>query len=141
MLKFLEQTDAEIKREQVSLKDEQSNLEAQLQGEKLSKGKIRLDEWRKQGYGLAIPSLVKEYLKQAVAAKVNHELLMQMPIFGIAFHVNDLGIIGGFGLLVLLLWMRVAVDGEIGCLREVLRQTKRFAEGVPPGDTRIQVSY
>jgi hypothetical protein len=43
----------------------------------------------------------------------DYELLVHLPIFGVVFHINDLGIIGGFSIFVLLLWMRASLEEEL----------------------------
>jgi hypothetical protein len=46
-----------------------------------------------------------------------HERHIHLPFFGILLHVNDLGLLGGFAIFIVLLWMRSALDDELRNLR------------------------
>jgi len=94
--------------------------------------KKRLDDAEPPGVGKLVvekelggpiadsPEVMLKLIETTVSAKLNNslrlrdenELLVHIPTFGIAFHINDLGILGGFGAFVLLLWMRASLDEE-----------------------------
>jgi len=65
----------------------------------------------------------REYLQEATAkAYVENILTVKAPFFGIAFDVNDLGVIGGLGLVIILLVMRYSLSREIKNLNVTLRE-------------------
>ncbi len=54
--------------------------------------------------------------------------LIKVPFFGVAFDVDDVGVIGGFTLLILLMWLQVSLTKECECLQTLF--------GTKGGDTR-----
>lgn len=50
-----------------------------------------------------------------------------IPIFGVQFDLNDLGFIGGFGAMVLMLWLRFSLFRELECVRTTFLHARRFA--------------
>ena len=62
-------------------------------------------------------------LQQAtVKAYVENVRFVRAPFFGVAFDVNDLGVIGGIGLIIILLAMRYSLSREIKNLNVSLRE-------------------
>jgi len=63
----------------------------------------------------AIRSMVADLGK----ARLEENLLVHVPFFGVVIDVNDLGIIGGATFCILLLWLRSSLRRELGNLRLV----------------------
>jgi len=67
---------------------------------------------------------------QTVRAHVENVRLVRAPFFGIAFDVNDLGLIGGIGFIVILLLLRHSLSREIKSLN------RSFKEALSHGQLR-----
>jgi hypothetical protein len=52
---------------------------------------------------------VKEQINFLEELRINHFLILQMPIFGVSFDVNDLGLLGSIALLTMLLMLLFAM--------------------------------
>ena len=70
--------------------------------------------------------IIDDYRKNreqaTIRAYVENVHLVRVPFFGIAFDVNDLGIVGGIGLIIVLLMMRYSVSREIKNLNVSFRE-------------------
>jgi hypothetical protein len=65
-------------------------------------------------------------LYTAVArAYIENTYTVRVPLLGITFDVNDLGLLGGFSLCTILLWFRFSVAREYDNLRIAFSQAKR----------------
>jgi hypothetical protein len=64
----------------------------------------------------------------AVRAYIENVRFIHAPFFGIAFDVNDLGIIGGVGLVIVLLLMRYTLSREIKNLNVTFREAVHHHE-------------
>lgn len=68
----------------------------------------------------------REHLKVAtVTAYVENIRLVKVPFFGIVFDVNDLGFVGGFGLVIVLVLMRYSLSREIKNLNVSFREAEQ----------------
>lgn len=63
----------------------------------------------------------KEIQQESVRAHVENVRLVRAPFFGIAFDVNDLGVIGGIGFIIILLLLRHSLSREIKSLNRSFR--------------------
>lgn len=80
-------------------------------------------------------AVIAEYRKvfQEATAKsyVENVRFVRVPFFGIAFDVNDLGVIGGMGLVIVLLLMRYSLSREIKNLNISFREAVHHNQ-LPP---------
>ena len=58
-----------------------------------------------------------KFLEHSIRAYVENTYLIKVPFFGVAFDINDLGVIGGLSLIVILLMLRLNLRNFIVCLR------------------------
>jgi hypothetical protein len=71
----------------------------------------------------------REHLQEAtVTAYVENIRFVRVPFFGIAFDVNDLGFIGGFGLVIVLVLMRYSLSREIKNLNVSFREAEHHKQ-------------
>ncbi|HEX8458708.1 MAG TPA: hypothetical protein VF656_15545 [Pyrinomonadaceae bacterium] len=63
-----------------------------------------------------------------VTAYVENIRFLRVPFFGIAFDVNDLGLIGGFGLVTVLVLMRYSLSREIKNLNVSFRESEHHKQ-------------
>ncbi len=69
-----------------------------------------------------------ELQRSVVRSYVENVRFVRVPFFGIAFDVNDLGTIGGIGLITILLLLRYSLSREIKNLKISFREAKRHKE-------------
>jgi hypothetical protein len=67
----------------------------------------------------------KEIQRYTVLAYVENIRYIKVPFFGISFDVNDLGPIGGFGLVIILMMYRYSLSREIKNLRYAFATVRR----------------
>jgi hypothetical protein len=77
----------------------------------------------------------KEIQQQVVRTYVENVRLIKAPFFGIAFDVNDLGLIGGVGFIIILLLLRHSLSREIKSLR------RSFAAALSGGRSELHHFY
>ena len=75
--------------------------------------------------GIATKEGVKIFTEALTRATLENAVLVRAPIFGIAFDVNDLGILGGFALSVILLMLQYSLARELDNLRLTFARAKR----------------
>lgn len=67
----------------------------------------------------------KEYrvglLNEIKKSLVDNIYLIKVPFFGVLFDINDLGLIGGLSLLIVLLMLRLSLRNYIVCLRMIIK--------------------
>lgn len=66
--------------------------------------------------------------EETLKSYIENVRLVKAPFFGIAFDVNDLGFIGGVGLIIILLLMRYSLSREIKNLNVSLREAVYHGE-------------
>jgi hypothetical protein len=59
---------------------------------------------------------------------VENALTVRVPFFGVAFDINDLGLLGGFGFIVVLTLLRFSIRTEIVSLRLAFKAATKAAE-------------
>lgn len=64
-----------------------------------------------------VKGLSDEFLKDSVRAYVENAYLIRVPFFGVAFDINDLGLIGSLSLIVILIMLRLNLRNFIVSLR------------------------
>jgi len=72
-------------------------------------------------YGAFYNALVKSYIENAMSIDV--------PFFGVAFDINDLGLLGGISFVTILVLMRFSLRTEIVSLRLAFKAAARDARG------------
>lgn len=60
-----------------------------------------------------------EHVRQLQDIQARQVNLIQVPVFGVVLDVNDLGTLGGFTFVILLLWFRFSIARELSNLRLV----------------------
>ena len=63
-------------------------------------------------HGITSSSQLAALSEPIVRARTNHVILFHVPFFGTAFDVNELGLIGGFTFVVVLMWFRFTLWRE-----------------------------
>ena len=66
--------------------------------------------------------------KAVVESYISNTFVVRVPLLGITFDINDLGLIGGLSLLVLLIWLRFAILREMDNLKIAFEEAKRQQE-------------
>ena len=73
-----------------------------------------------------------------IRAYIDNAMTVRVPFFGVAFDVNDLGLLGGIGLLTILVLLRFSLRTETASLRIAFKAAAREA----PGDQqRLEAFY
>jgi hypothetical protein len=67
----------------------------------------------------------KEVQRSLVFTYIENIRYIKIPFFGIAFDVNDLGTIGGLGLLIILIMFRYSLSREIKNLRYAFKKSRQ----------------
>jgi len=110
---------------------------AKLEGEALKNATIFLSRYLPVKTDKVTEDAVRERVRRELdetrRLRTDNEALFHLPIFGVVFHVNDLGILGGFTIFVLLLWMRAALDEEVNGLQITRKQILIGTNEVWPG--------
>lgn len=67
---------------------------------------------------------VKNLLEQLQDLETGSVITIRVPFFGVLFDVNDLGLVAGFGFVVLLMWFRFSVARELSNLMLAFEEAK-----------------
>lgn len=73
-----------------------------------------------------------------IRAYIDNAMTVRVPFFGVAFDVNDLGLLGGLGFVTVLVLLRFSLRTEIACLRIAFKAAEREAHGDP---SRLEAFY
>lgn len=73
-----------------------------------------------------------------IRAYIDNAMTVRVPFFGVAFDVNDLGLMGGLGFVTILVLLRFSLRTEIASLRVAFKVAAREAEGDP---TQLEAFY
>lgn len=92
---------------------------------------------------LELPSLLNPAAHDAlqgaiIRAYIDNAMTVRVPFFGVAFDVNDLGLLGGLGFVTILVLLRFSLRTEIASLRIAFKVAAREAEGDP---MRLEAFY
>jgi hypothetical protein len=81
----------------------------------------------------------KDALQGAIIrAYIDNAMTVRVPFFGVAFDVNDLGLLGGLGFVTILMLLRYSLRTEIASLRIAFKAAARETDGDPP---RLEAFY
>jgi hypothetical protein len=72
--------------------------------------------------GLSGEREIEEYEGYLQKAQIDNVQTLHVPVFGFSFDVNDLGMLGGFALVVSLMWFRFSLNRERDNLELVFRE-------------------
>lgn len=102
---------------------------------------VRLARDWAEGRGLRSETQVMEHIKTLENARTDRLILLQIPFFGVSHDVNDLGLLGGVALTVLMLLLTFAMARQNENLYLSLWRVRRESEddekaGIAPGDRR-----
>jgi hypothetical protein len=78
--------------------------------------------------GIKKPEHVTPYVQRLETIRVENVLLIRIPFFGIILDVNDLGLIGGFTFVVVLMWFRFSLWREYYNLRSSFKEAKSIQD-------------
>lgn len=70
----------------------------------------------------------REFVSALAKSYVDSAMLVRVPFFGIAVDVNDLGLVGGIGFIILLIWYRFSLSREIDNLRLSFSEAARLRQ-------------
>ncbi len=92
---------------------------------------------------LAIPAELNPAARDAlqgaiIRAYIDHAMTVRVPFFGVAFDVNDLGLMGGLGFVTILVLLRFSLRTETASLRIAFKVAAREAGGDP---TQLESFY
>ena len=73
-----------------------------------------------------------------IRAYIDNAMTVRVPFFGVAFDVNDLGLMGGIGFLTILMLLRFSLRTEIASLRIAFKAAAREAAG---DQARLEAFY
>lgn len=73
-----------------------------------------------------------------VRAYIDNAMTVRVPFFGVAFDVNDLGLLGGLGFVTILMLLRFSLRTEIASLRMAFKAAVREAGDDP---ARLEAFY
>jgi hypothetical protein len=95
------------------------------------------------GQKLDFPSELNPQARDAlqgaiIRAYIDNAMTVRVPFFGVAFDVNDLGLLGGLGFVTILMLLRFSLRTEIASLRIAFKAAAREAEGDP---LRLEAFY
>lgn len=74
--------------------------------------------------GITSSEQLKPTLQLLGSAKVNYIVLWHIPFFGTVFDVNELGLLGGFTFVVILMWFRFSLWREYFNLRSTFEEAR-----------------
>lgn len=70
----------------------------------------------------------REFVSALSKSYVDSAMLVRVPFFGIAVDVNDLGLVGGIGFVILLIWYRFSLSREVDNLRLSFSEAKSLGQ-------------
>lgn len=73
-----------------------------------------------------------------IRAYIDNAMTVRVPFFGVAFDVNDLGLLGGIGFVTILMLLRFSLRTEIASLRIAFKAAVRETAGDP---ARLEAFY
>jgi hypothetical protein len=104
--------------ENAALSEKIKNLE-----DNLSKNYVNAAKWINER-GITSKDQLGPIIQRWENARVEYVALVRIPFFGIVFDVNDLGLLGGFTFVVVLMWFRFSLWREYNNLRTTFREVK-----------------
>ncbi len=75
-----------------------------------------------------IDELWKGYLSSLDRLRTEKVLMIQVPIFGVSFDVNDLSLLGGFSFIIILLWFNFSLWRESMNLKIVFDEARKMGK-------------
>lgn len=111
--------------ERKKLEEERSKLETQLRADRESIKNTSSDvqQWINLNK-FQSKSELGPVIQRLEAARVDHILLIRIPFFGVVLDVNDLGLLGGFTFVVILMWFRFSLWREYYNLRSTFKEAE-----------------
>jgi hypothetical protein len=70
----------------------------------------------------------EELYRNLARSSVENAYVVRVPFFGVAFDVNDLGLLGGFGLITILMLLRLSLRSQIVSLRIGFKAARYFGD-------------
>jgi len=108
----------ELVKDAQELRAESIGIKADLGSEKYKAARALVDEWRPHFPNSNL--LEKAKREQSLANELfKGEMTVHLPLLNVDFHINDTGIIAGFLLFVLLIWMRYSLADEVEGLQKI----------------------
>jgi hypothetical protein len=116
---------ARIEKERDTLKSEKDVLlnEIKKLDDNLSKNYAKEADWLK-ARDITNKDQLNLITQRLENARLEYVSLVRIPFFGIVFDVNDLGLLGGFTFVVVLMWFRFSLWREYYNLRTTFREAK-----------------
>jgi len=102
-----------------ALYEQKKELEGNVKSDKYEDAKA----WLKYR-GMQDREQLAESVKKLEQARVDSVLLIKIPFFGIVVDINDLGLLGGFTFVVILMWFRFSLWREYFNLISTFREAK-----------------
>lgn len=75
--------------------------------------------------GISSTDQINELVKRLQALQADQVNLIRIPFFGSVFDVNDLGLIGGFSFVILLLWFKFGLARELQNISLTFNEARR----------------
>jgi hypothetical protein len=121
-----EETRKKLDEEKEKLIDERDRLLKRKEKLEQNVGKSDLDNAQKwlANRGIRTLGQLKPYAERLDTARVDYIVLIRIPFFGIVLDVNDLGALGGFTFVVILLWFRFSLWREYYNLNSTFKAAK-----------------
>ena len=104
--------------------NEQINREIQHLEQEFSDDALRNAETWLNKRGIKRKAQLISYAERLHASRVDNIVLIHIPFFGIVLDVNDLGILGGFTFVVILMWFRFSLWRELYNLSSTFKAAK-----------------
>lgn len=108
-----------IRKETEQIKREIQYLEQEFSKEDLTNAETWLNK-----RGIKRKAQLISYAERLHASRVDNIVLIHIPFFGIVLDVNDLGILGGFTFVVILMWFRFSLWRELYNLSSTFKAAK-----------------
>lgn len=80
--------------------------------------------WTDELYKFNNEGQIIPFIERLEAARVESVILLRIPFFGVVLDINDLGLIGGFTFVVILMWFRFSLWREYYNLRATFKEAK-----------------
>lgn len=81
-----------------------------------------------EAYGLDDPADILWAIKTIQSSQVDKVLFVELPLFNVSIHINDLGAYSGMTFMVLLIWYRQCLAHYLACMKLVLRSHEADAD-------------
>ena len=73
-------------------------------------------------YGLDDPTLIRWAIEHIQASQIDKVLFVELPLFNVSIHINDLGVYSGLTFMILLIWYRQCLAHHLACMKLALRR-------------------